>query len=134
MKNLFLKNPVRALTGLALLLTAPVIALPASAQLVAPDAPQTNITSINGVFQLVNDIFNILFWMLIVLAGIFIIWAAFSYLTAGGDPEKVKQANRRVIYAAVAVVVGVLAKAIPSVVCSFISSGCSIGPGGIPQS
>lgn len=100
----------------------------------APRAPETSITSVGDVYILINQIFNILFWLLIVLAALFIIWAAFSYLTAGGDPEKVKVANQKVIYAAVAVVVAVLAKAIPTVVCSFLAEGgCNIGPDGLPR-
>jgi hypothetical protein len=137
MKNLFLKNPVRALMGLSLLLAVSFLALPVYGQtpgsLTAP-APAGNINTVDDVFVLINQIFNILFWLLIVLAALFIIWAAFTYLTAAGDSEKITKANHRVIFAAVAVVVGVLAKAIPTVVCNFISTtGCNISPTGIPQ-
>lgn len=133
MKNFFLKNPARALTGMTLMLVAPLMALTANAQYDTPPAPQTTVQSVDDIFVLVNSIFNILFWALIVLAGIFIIMAAFSYLTAGGDPEKVKTANQKVIYAAVAVVVAVLARAIPTVVCSFLSTGCEFSVDGVPQ-
>ena len=128
MKNFFLKNPVRAFTGIALFLTGSMVGLSAQADISTTPPPVTGITSIGGVFALISQIFNILFWLLIVLAAIFIILAAFSYLTAGGDPEKIKTANQKVIYAAVAVVVAVLAKTIPSIVCSFIgaSGGCVV--------
>ena len=125
MKNFFLRNPVRAVTGLSILMVAPVVAMTAAAQNTAPPAPTTSITNITGLFTLINNIFNILFWLLIVLAAIFIIRPLFSYLTAGGEPEKIQAANKRVIYAAVAVVVGVLAKAIPSIVCTFIATSCT---------
>lgn len=127
MKNFLLRNPALALVAVALVLVMPFMASVANAQLSNTPAPQTNITTVDSVYILIDDIFNILFWLLIVLATIFIIWAAFGYLTAGGDPEKVKKANHRIIYAVVAVVVAVLARAIPTVICSFIAEGgCEI--------
>jgi hypothetical protein len=138
MKNFFLANPSRALLGIALVLALPLMFFTAAhgqtgPGSLAPPAPAGNIDDVTDVFILINDIFNILFWLLIVLAAVFIIWAAFTYLTAGGDPEKVKKANHRVIYAVVAVVVGVLAKAIPAVVCNFVSTtGCELDAQGVP--
>lgn len=127
MKNFFLKNPVRAFTGIALLFAGSFAGLSARAQIGETPPPSTGVDSIEGVFELISKAFNILFWLLIVLATIFIIMAAFSYLTAGGDPEKIKTANQKVIYAAVAVVVAVLAKTIPSIVCGFIGAGgCAV--------
>lgn len=126
---------MRVLTGIALLLVGSFAAFGVSAQVATTPPPETGVDSVEGVFILINQIFNILFWLLIVLAAIFIIMAAFSYLTAGGDPEKVKTANQKVIYAVVAVVVAVLAKTIPSVVCSFIGAGggCNFDSTGVPQ-
>lgn len=133
MKNFFLKNPARALIGVGLVLALSLVALTAFAATPHPPGagpvPQTTINDVAGIYALINTIFGILFWLLIVLASVFIIWAAFLYLTAGGDPEKIKTANKIVIYAAVAVVVAVLAKAIPTVVCSFVSNGCAFDPG-----
>ncbi len=73
-----------------------------------------------GVIDLIGRITNILLVALIVLAVIFIIMAAFKYLTAGGDSEKVGAANKQILYAAIAVAVGLLATAVPSVVSSII--------------
>ena len=125
MKNFFFRNHTRVLMGLGLVLAISIIAPTVHAvDYGTPPAPDTGIQSVADIFTLIDSIFNIMFWLLIVLAGVFIIWAAFNYLTAGGDPEKVKVANQKVIYAAVAVVVAVLAKAIPTVICSFLSTGC----------
>jgi len=44
-----------------------------------------------------------LFTFLIIIAIIFVLIAAFKYLTAAGDPEKVKSASHTLVYAAVAV-------------------------------
>ncbi len=97
-------------------LIAPILAL---AQ-VPPTPPVAPITSYVGVINLLNTITNWLFAILIALAVIFIIIAAFKYLTAGGDPEKVKSANHSLIYAVVAIAVAIVAKAIPLLVKNII--------------
>ncbi len=86
-------------------------------------APNAGINSINAVGTSLCAITNWLFYFLILLAVIFIIWAAFKYLTAAGDPEKVKSASHALLYAAIAIVVGILAKAVPSLVGSIIGQG-----------
>src|ERR1044072_2564203 len=127
MKNLFLRNPSRAYAAVAILvaiLALPVLSSVAYGQTggALQPAPTTNITTVDGVLGLVKTGFNILFWFLVVLAAIFLIMAAFAYLTAGGEPEAIKKANHRVIYAAVAVVVAVFARAIPAIVCNFLGA------------
>ncbi len=64
-----------------------------------------------------------LFTFLIVLGVVFIIFAAFKYLTAGGDPEKVKSASHTLMYAVVAIVVAIVARAIPPLVGDLFGAG-----------
>lgn len=107
------------------------VALPtlAFAQPVAPSAPtqanvpQSNITGLQGVLQAMCTVFAWAFYFLIVLAVIFVIIAAFKYLTAAGDPEKVKSAGATLLYAAIAIGVALLARAVPTVVGSFLGGG-----------
>jgi len=47
--------------------------------------------------------------------------SAFGYLTAAGDPEKVKTASHRLLYAVIAVAVGLMAYGIPALVNNFLS-------------
>lgn len=111
------------------------LALPAMAfaqnlpQPIAPvttNVPQGNINSLQSVLQLLCTVFAWAFYFLIVLAVIFIIVAAFKYLTAAGDPEKVKSAGTMLIYTAIAIVVALLARAVPLVIGSFLgASGVS---------
>lgn len=112
-------------------LTALVVPALAFAQMVPPsgggvagtsNTPTTNVTSLLSVLQLLCIVFGWFFYGLIILAVIFILWAAFKYLTAGGEPEKVKQAGSILLYAAVAVAVALLAKAVPMVVGSFLGA------------
>ena len=87
------------------------------------NVPQGNITSIQSVLQLLCTVFAWAFYFLIVLAVIFVIVAAFKYLTAAGDPEKVKSAGAILLYAAIAIGVALLARAVPLVVGSFLGAG-----------
>ena len=108
-----------------------VLALPALAfaqnlaQPTAPtqaNVPQGQINSLQGVLQTVCTVFAWAFYFLIVIAVIFVIVAAFKYLTAAGDPEKVKSAGSTLLYAAIAIGVALLARAVPLVVGSFLGA------------
>lgn len=83
-------------------------------------------TNVQQVFALGCTIVNLLFAALIFVTIFFVVLAAFKYLTAGGDPEKVKAASHQLLFAAVAIVVALLAKGLPSIVNSIVGgSGTS---------
>ncbi len=68
-----------------------------------------------------------MFYILIGICSIMVLYAAFIYMTSGGESEKVDKARRTITYAAVAVTVALLAKAFPTVVASIIggtAGGC----------
>ena len=108
----------------AIALVAPLFA---SAQITtAPISAPGNITSvaqITGQAGIICVVINWIFWLLIVLTIIFVLYAAFLYLTAAGDPEKVKGASHTLLYAAVAVIVALIAKGLPLIVSGFIGGG-----------
>ena len=64
----------------------------------------------NDFIDALNSIVNWLFTVLLIVAVIFILIAAFNFITAAGDPEKVKTARQFVIYALIGVVVAFLAR------------------------
>lgn len=88
-----------------------------------PGGQDTGIQDTDSIFATICIILDYIFTALIILAIIFVLIAAFKYLTAGGDPEKVKAASKTLIYAAVAVAVGILAQAIPIIVGNFLGVG-----------
>ncbi len=103
-----------------------VVPLAVLAADISQDPPETTVPNIENLCQLINLITRITNWLLVVLvvlAVIFVIIAAFNYLTAGGDSEKVGEANKKIIYAAVAVAVGLLAKAVPPIVAGILGGG-----------
>lgn len=71
---------------------------------------------------IITTVINWAFGLLILLAAVFIIIAAFMYLTSGGNEDKTKQAKNYITYAAVAILVGFLAKGIVTIVRNLIGS------------
>lgn len=61
---------------------------------------------------ILGNVLGFAFGLLIVLAAIFIVYAGFLYLTAGGEEEKVKKAKNYLVYAVVALVVAGIAQVI----------------------
>lgn len=96
--------------------------LPQPAPPVQSAVPQGQIVSLQGVLQMLCTVFAWAFYFLIALAVIMVIVAAFKYLTAAGDPEKVKGAGQTLLYAAIAIGVALLARAVPLVVGSFLGA------------
>ncbi|OGY59593.1 MAG: hypothetical protein A3H06_00830 [Candidatus Colwellbacteria bacterium RIFCSPLOWO2_12_FULL_44_13] len=74
--------------------------------------PVAACTTLATCLTKIQRINNFAFSVLLVVAVGFIIYAAFLYLGATGDEEKLKKAKTMIIYAAVAVGVAVLAQTI----------------------
>lgn len=115
------KNLVkRVLVGTALLYAAAVPFL-ALAQGIPPAPPTSNIPTTPRQIQ--TSLENIVGWMFtffwIVAVG-YIIWAAFTFLSAGGDAEKVQKAKTRILYALIAAAVVLLANGVKAVVESLL--------------
>jgi len=67
-------------------------------------APQTD------VMMILDSLTNWMFAILLIVAAIFIIVAAYMFVTAAGDPDKTKTARNFVLYALIGVLVGFAAK------------------------
>jgi hypothetical protein len=80
-----------------------------------------------GILPLMQVIANWIFTILLILAVIYILLAAFKYLTSEGNSEKITSAHRMLIYALVAVAVAFLAKGLIFVVQSLVGAH-SISP------
>ena len=79
------------------------------------------------VAAIIKTIINWATGLLILLAVLFIIWAAFLYLTGAGDEEKAKKAKGILIFAAVAIAVALLAQGIVFIVTKLVAP--SVDPG-----
>jgi len=87
-----------------------------------PGIQQTGPTTVGGLVDIMRNIVRWVYIIFFILAVMFIIFAAFSYLTAGGDPEQVSKAKSRIIYAAVAIAVALLAVGFEVIIRNFLAS------------
>lgn len=79
--------------------------------------------NVSGLVSIFADIVKWIYTIFFIVAVMFVIFAAFTYLTAGGDAEKVGNAKTQIIYAAVAIIVALLAVSLESIVRNFLISG-----------
>lgn len=80
-----------------------------------PDAGDVILSSPGGIIQLIEKIGSYFYTILLSLAVIFIIMAAYNYLTSGGG-EKVAKAHKMIVWTLVAIAVAFLSKGIVAVV------------------
>jgi hypothetical protein len=78
-----------------------------------PQAPITSITSLAGTatspLTVLVRWFIGIFW---IVAVAMVVWAAFLYLTAGGNEEKITEAKKRLLYAVIAAAIALMATGI----------------------
>ena len=68
----------------------------------------------------IDTITNWVFAVFITIAVIFIVLAAFQFVTAGGKPEEVSLARQKLIYAVIGIAIALLARALPAVLRNII--------------
>jgi hypothetical protein len=89
--------------------------------------PITSLTGGNSVEGFLCGLVLWFFWGLIVLSVVMFLVGGYRYVTSGGDSEKVSSANKTLLYAAVAVVVALVAAGMPYIVNSFLTNGANFG-------
>ena len=87
------------------LISVSILAGPAIALAQAPSTAPTA-----DIMATLDSITDWLFAILLVIAAIFIIVAAYNFVTAQGDPDKTKTARNLVMYALIGVLVAFAAK------------------------
>lgn len=85
--------------------------------IVKPKAP---FESGRGLISTLERIINWIAIIVIVVSVLYIILAAYDYLTAGGDEDKIKTANRRLTYAILAIVLALVAEGIVRAIMSIV--------------
>ncbi|MCL4405426.1 MAG: pilin [Patescibacteria group bacterium] len=79
-----------------------------------------NINGYSGVTGILNTLLGYAYSLFFIIAMFFFLWAAFVYLTAAGNEEKIKEAKNRLMYGIIAIIVAVLAYSIPTLVGSIL--------------
>jgi hypothetical protein len=88
-----------------------------------PGIQPTGPTTVGGLVDVLRNVVRWIYILFFIIAVMFILFAAFSYLTAGGDPEQVSKAKSRIIYAAIAIAVALLAVGFEVIIRNFLQAG-----------
>ena len=73
------------------------------------------------ILDIMETVVDYMFIILLILAGVIIIFAAFQFTTAGGDPAKVNAARDKLIWAVAGIAVAFLSKGIVKLVEMMLS-------------
>lgn len=111
-----MKNLVKNITIGALV----VLPLLSFAQSVPVNPPTSGVTSLNDISRIIGTIINWLMGIFFAIAILFLFWAAFTYLVAGGDEKKVGEAKNRLIYSIIAIAIALLAGSIRLIIESIL--------------
>lgn len=110
---------VLSFVGLLLLANTALGITPPSGGIGGTPVPVT-VTSVGGLVGILTGVVMWIYIIFFVIAVLFILLAAFGYLTAAGDAEKLNTAKNRIIYAVVAIVVALLAYGVDAIIRGFV--------------
>ena len=116
-----MKRALRITIASVALLTAPLLAFAITFPTPATVMP-SGITNTNDFVLLLDAITLWLFYFLITISVLVLIWAAFTYLTAGGEDDKISKAKSMILYAVIALVIAFLARGIPTLIGTFLGA------------
>jgi hypothetical protein len=86
--------------------------------------------SIEGVAKWACKVVNVFFTAAIILTIVFVLVAAINYITANGDPAKVKKGHQTLIWAAVGFAVALIAATVPDIVAMILGTTLGALPAG----
>jgi hypothetical protein len=115
------------ITAETLLLSSPFAAL-AQPTKVQPIPKLSEYGNFTGFLGLINTLLDWAFTFLLVLSVAFVLYAAYLYVTASGDSEKIGKANKIIVYAAIGVAIAVLSSILPDLVQNLLGSGSTTSP------
>lgn len=90
-----------------------------AAQELAKGSP---ISTPQQIFSILNKILQYVYTAFFIVAVIFILVAAFNFLTAKGDPEKIKGARSQILWAVVAIAVALISVGAANIILSFVKN------------
>ena len=97
--------------------------------IVGPSGGSCTIGSINcttekwGLFCVLNTIYAVTDWAFLIIVAvviILVILGALNIMTSAGSPEKVKAGRDQIMYAAIGMVIAIIARAVPSIVRAIV--------------
>lgn len=73
-----------------------------------------------SIIDLMNRIINVLMVFAVLITVAMVIFAGFTYVTAGGSPERIKTANKTLVYALIGLAVVLLSRGISEAIRSAL--------------
>lgn len=110
----------KILPGILAIIISVLIISPAFAQQNQLATSSIQINDVQDVIKIINNIAKWMYNILLVLVVIFVLLAAFTFLTAGGKTENVKKARNQIMYAVIALLVALLAFSINAIVINIL--------------
>ncbi len=101
---------------------APVLAFAQAAPGDVTGGTQGRITSLTGVWTIVQTAVNWLVAIFFLYATIQFLLAGWEYLSSKGDESKVTEVRNRLLYGVIGVAVGLLAFSVPAIVRTFVGA------------
>lgn len=75
----------------------------------------------SDISTLLSNIVNFLIWLAFPVAAILIVYAGYLYITSAGNEQKVKTAQKALIWALIGFAVVLIASSVPAIIQQFLS-------------
>ena len=83
--------------------------------------PKSPITEPNQFLDVIASVVKWTYAIFFIITVMFVLFAAFNYLTGGDDAEKIKSAHQQIMYAAIAVAIALLAVGFSLIIKRFLN-------------
>ncbi len=121
-KGLFIVLALAGLFGF-LAIENPVFAAAApDAKSAAGELAKGSISNPQQIFDILAKIVRYTYTIFFIVAILFILIAAFNFLTAQGDPEKIKGARAQILWACVAIAIALISVGAAQIIKTFIGA------------
>lgn len=90
---------------------------------------ETSVKSVPSLLGVLRGIVQVTYTVFFIIAVLFILFAAYKYLTGAGEPEALKTAKKMIIYASIAIAIALLAVGASTIIQNFLVNP-SAGGGG----
>jgi len=88
----------------------------------AGTGPGTVPSSGDALLGRIQTISNWVFAIFLAISLIYILLAAFQFVTGGGEPEKVSEARQKLIYAAIGIAIALIAAGFPQILRTIVTT------------
>jgi len=95
------------------------LALPVFAQ--STEVESIQISSIDDILTIISNITLWMYRILLAIVVIFVLMAAFTFLTSGDNVNNIKKAKNQILYAAIAVVIAILSFSVSTIITNVLS-------------